>query len=250
MSYWYRPLFFIPSVFQERSQHRSVKKSIWLAIANAPCNFSRTASNNRFVSLYLIRYFCCYRKQLFKKIWRAQVLFDGATNTPVQDFWWRLPWVSKTTNVTKVLWHNAYSSFRPLIQGDKVFCKFKRKQKRILLRERRRHTDHGVFKYYLVGTAGGGGVPEVGYPPVGVPLSQVWQAEPEVAYHSVEVLPSQVSMGGTRGRVPPTWSDGGTWGGVPPWQDTPVGQVWWGVLKVGYPHLDLAGVPPPHLSPG
>ena len=30
-----------------------------------------------------------------KKIWRTWVLFRGATDTPVLDFWWHLSWVSK-----------------------------------------------------------------------------------------------------------------------------------------------------------
>ena len=37
------------------------------------------------------------RKMFFflKEIWRTLVLFCGATNNPVLDFWWRLPWVLK-----------------------------------------------------------------------------------------------------------------------------------------------------------
>ena len=34
--------------------------------------------------------FCC-----FFNFWRTWVLFVGATDTPVLDFWWRLLWVSK-----------------------------------------------------------------------------------------------------------------------------------------------------------
>ena len=38
-------------------------------------------------------------KFISEKNWRASVMFVGTTDTPVLDFWWRLPWVSKPEGV-------------------------------------------------------------------------------------------------------------------------------------------------------
>ena len=32
---------------------------------------------------------------IFQTIWRTLILFCGATNIPVLDFWWHPPWISK-----------------------------------------------------------------------------------------------------------------------------------------------------------
>ena len=141
-----------------------------------------------------------------------------------------------------------------------------RLNKKVLLRERKRHTDRSVARSdggggagYLrwgtprqctphqctpqLGPMGGtpwpglmGVVPKVEYPP-----GQVWWEVPKVGYPPpIRVPPSQV------------WY-GGTWGGIP-LVGVPPSQVWQGVPEVGYPpagpgrgtppHLDLAGVPP------
>ena len=114
--------------------------------------------------------------------------------------------------------------------------------KKVLLRERKRHTDRGISSTTW------DGVPP---PPVGEPSGQVWWGDvPEVGY-------------------PLLGSPGQVWQGVPklgyPHQDTPLGQVWWGYPRwgtplarsdggyprwgnppLGYPPwLDLAGVSPP-----
>ena len=84
-------------------------------------------------------------------------------------------------------------------KSGELTCVFT-KNKKVLLRERKRHTDRGVSSTTRWGTP----LPRVG--------------------------------------VPPTRSDGGylRWG--TPRHGTP-NQTW-----LGYPHLDLAGVPPPHLD--
>ena len=104
--------------------------------------------------------------------------------------------------------------------------------KKVLLRERKRHTNRGVSSTPYVSQSG-------------VPPGQVW-----------------LGGGGTRGGVPPrrgttpARSDRGgvTQGGVPP-AGYPHGQVWQGVPEVGYPRqgypwLDLAGVSPGWTWPG
>ena len=120
--------------------------------------------------------------------------------------------------------------------------------KKVLLRERKRHTHRGVSSTPSVNR--GGVPPQQAYPP-----GQVWQGVPEVGYP-----PGQVQWGGTQGGVPPGQGYpqpglmGETWGGVPssgrgtpypPSRGTP--QVQWGVPEVGYPP---AGVPPSQVQWG
>ena len=144
--------------------------------------------------------------------------------------------------------------------------------KKVLLRERKRHTDRGVSSTLSVsrggvsplagvppsqvwwrggiwhgvrpgrGTPGPGlmgeGVPEVGYPP-----AQVWQGYPRWGTPLAGVPQDRFD------RVPEVGypSRGTPWWGIP-------GQVWWGYPRWGTPQqgyppgwtwLDLAGVPPP-----
>ena len=100
------------------------------------------------------------------------------------------------------------------------------KNKKVLLRERKRHTDRGVSSTPSVILY------EVGYPPIRVPP----QSGPMGGYLRWGT-PLARSEGGTQGGVPPARSDGGTQGGVPPWSGLR------GVPKVGYSQPDLMGVP-------
>ena len=146
--------------------------------------------------------------------------------------------------------------------------------KKVLLRERKRHTDRGVSSTTRWGTPlakSDWGVPKVGYPPlgypparsdrggtqggvppIGVPPSQVWLGVPKVEYPP----PARSNGGGTWGEVSPQLgyplarSDGGAPGGgySPPGPGSgtplsgyPPSQVQWGSTQAGVPpYLDLA----------
>ena len=100
-------------------------------------------------------------------------------------------------------------------QLESIFVHLMKKDenKKVFLRERKRHTDRGVSSTTEVGCPPLSGYPppparsDGGYPRWGTPLSG----------------------------YPLARSEGGTWGGVPP-IGVPPGQVRWGVPKVGYPH--------------
>ena len=120
------------------------------------------------------------------------------------------------------------------------------------------------------------GVPEVGYPPAGVPPGQVWQGGPEVGTPRQGYPPQPGLMGyprwGTPGRDTsplarsdggyPRWgtphrgtpwlglTGGGTWGGVPPSRGTPLARsdegTWGGVSPAGgTPGWTCLGYNPP-----
>ena len=63
----------------------------------------------------LLRFLTCW---FFFKKWSTSVLFCGATDTPVFDFWWHLPWVSKGGSVGCMFCHlyAMDSSDSPLVQ--------------------------------------------------------------------------------------------------------------------------------------
>ena len=53
----------------------------------------------------------------FKIFWRTHVPFYGTTDTPILDFWWRLPWVSKPGWTCLYAFLPArYSSDSPLVR--------------------------------------------------------------------------------------------------------------------------------------
>ena len=86
--------------------------------------------------------------------------------------------------------------------------------KKVLLRERKRHTDCRVASTRYAAPAGGGGVPQADAPLLGVPRTGApcwgvpWVGTP---LPGVPQAGTPLS-GGTLGRCPPAW----TWDGVPP----------------------------------
>ena len=109
--------------------------------------------------------------------------------------------------------------------------------KKVLLRERKRHTDRGVSSTPSVVLY------EVGYPPVGVPPpAKSDRGVPEVGYPPSGYPLARSGGGYLRWGTPCQGTPPARWG-------TPPSQVWWGVPKVGYPPPQLAGpgrgTPPP-----
>ena len=133
--------------------------------------------------------------------------------------------------------------------------------KKVLLRERKRHTDHGVSSTPSVVLYRGGGVTLCwGYPLAGgYPISA--RGVPHIGYPDLDLI-----KGGypnpARG-IPPIWTwpggvtpslSGGTLTlGIPirPGWGTPPIWTWLGIpiwIWLGYPPLDLVGVPPSCLD--
>ena len=97
---------------------------------------------------------------------------------------------------------------------------------KVLLRERKRHTDRGVSSTPSVNRSG--------VPPRRVPPGQVWLGDPRWSTPD-RVPPGQVWCRGTQGGVPPV----GTPGRVPPARSDGVYPRWdtphWGIPKQGTP---------------
>ena len=160
---------------------------------------------------------------------------------------------SHTTSLFIILNSLMYQNFNQINSPNNLFLFLNSSTyKKVLLRERKRHTDRGVSSTPSI-TWGGvpplpgrgtppnqvrcGGVPEVGSPQPGLMGVHSWGGVP------LGVTPCQVWQGGIWGGVPlgtpPEGGTpqpglmGGTQGGVPPRRDTSPRQV------------PLAGVPPP-----
>ena len=109
------------------------------------------------------------------------------------------------------------------------------KDKKVLLRERKRHTDRSVSSTPSVILY------KVGYPPhQGTPPSQVRQGGIRCGVPPVRVPSGQAQQGGTQGGVPPCQ-------GTPHSRPDPMGEPKVGTPLLGYPPgwMDLAGFPFP-----
>ena len=154
-----------------------------------------------------------------------------------------------------------YSGARVGVPTGRFSCMY---YKKVLLRERKRHTDRGVssttkvgYPPHRPGLSGGtqGGVPPcwgsppLGYPPgQGTPQPGLMGGYPRWDTPLLGYPPSQVLWGGyLRWGTPLARSDGVHDVGYPPCQGTP-GQVQWGGTCSGVP--PGWGTPPPGLTGG
>ena len=140
-----------------------------------------------------------------------------------------------------LLWRCSSTSISKIYKCKNVILW---ENKKVLLCERKRHTDRGVSSTPSV-VLYWGSTPAGGYPTLGNPPVRPGQGGPHLMYHCrtwpggilhLRYPPVRPGPGGTPPWVPPGW----TWLGYPP----PPSWTW-----LGYPpQLDLAGITPPARS--